>query len=166
MKECSLGIIWNADKSQVLLIKRRDVAVWVLPGGGIDDGESPEKTVVREMLEETGLQVRIQYKAAEYTAINSWTRRTHLFVCEPLSGVCTTGDETLAIQYFPLNALPYRLFDYHREWLHEITQTEQRFPIKKCMNRRTFWKIVLKALLHPYSACRYLCARYGFPINS
>ena len=175
MKECSLGIIWNADKSEVLLIKRRDVAVWVLPGGGIDPDESPETTVVREVLEETGLRVAIQYKAAEYAPINSWTRRTYLYVCHPLSGCCTTGDETLALQFFPLNALPARLFDYHREWLQEIIHKQEHkqkedpyghVPIQKAMNVRTFWKIIFKALLHPHLAIRYLCARFGFPINS
>ena len=31
---------------------------WTLPGGGIEFGEDPEETMVREVLEETGLQVR------------------------------------------------------------------------------------------------------------
>ncbi|GIE79205.1 hypothetical protein Aph02nite_51550 [Actinoplanes philippinensis] len=33
--------------------------VWSLPGGGIDHGEHPDDTVVREFAEETGLTVRI-----------------------------------------------------------------------------------------------------------
>lgn len=33
---------------------------WTLPGGGIDFGESPEQTVVREVEEETGLVVRVK----------------------------------------------------------------------------------------------------------
>lgn len=166
MKECALGIIWNRDKSEVLLIKRRDVAVWVLPGGGIEPEESPETTVVREMLEETGLHVTIQCKAAEYTATNRWTSRTHLFVCEPVGGACATGDETVAIQFFPLNAPPSPFFDFHQKWLQEIAQAKQ-FPIQKRMSHYTFWKVVFKAfLLYPHLAFRYISARCGFPINS
>jgi 8-oxo-dGTP pyrophosphatase MutT (NUDIX family) len=47
----------------VLLIKGRDPARpergtwWLTPGGGIEDGESPEAAVTREILEETGLVV-------------------------------------------------------------------------------------------------------------
>ena len=31
---------------------------WILPGGGVEFGEHPEATVVREVFEETGLNVR------------------------------------------------------------------------------------------------------------
>jgi 8-oxo-dGTP pyrophosphatase MutT (NUDIX family) len=37
-------ILFN--NSKILLIKRRDIPVWVLPGGGIDQGESPETAAV------------------------------------------------------------------------------------------------------------------------
>lgn len=32
---------------------------WTLPGGGVDHGEHPEESLRREVLEETGLEVRI-----------------------------------------------------------------------------------------------------------
>lgn len=32
---------------------------WTLPGGGLEFGESPEQAVVREVLEETGLHIRV-----------------------------------------------------------------------------------------------------------
>ncbi|GAA4922885.1 NUDIX hydrolase [Actinoplanes utahensis] len=47
----------------VLLTRGSDASafpgVWSLPGGGIDQGEHPDDTVVREFTEETGLAVRI-----------------------------------------------------------------------------------------------------------
>lgn len=46
---------------QVALVRssnpKHQPPLWWLPGGGIDFGESPEETVAREFLEETGLQV-------------------------------------------------------------------------------------------------------------
>lgn len=39
---------------KLLLVKRRDVPVWVFPGGGIEKGETPERAVVREVFEESG----------------------------------------------------------------------------------------------------------------
>jgi len=32
---------------------------WTLPGGGIESGEDPRDTVVREVMEETGLEARV-----------------------------------------------------------------------------------------------------------
>ena len=54
MKSGATALIFKDKRSQVLMIKRRDVPLWVLPGGSIDANESPEEAVVREVLEETG----------------------------------------------------------------------------------------------------------------
>lgn len=50
------------DGSHVLLMADTDPGIpgsrwWVTPGGGIDPGESPRQAAVRELAEETGLQV-------------------------------------------------------------------------------------------------------------
>ena len=44
-------------KGKVLLLKR-DTDLWEFPGGGVDWGEDPIKTAIRETKEETGLDVR------------------------------------------------------------------------------------------------------------
>jgi 8-oxo-dGTP diphosphatase len=53
------GVLIEGD--QVLLVRasnpRYDPPIWWLPGGGIDFGETPEEALVREFLEETGLEV-------------------------------------------------------------------------------------------------------------
>jgi len=50
------------DSGDRLLLARvsegRDAGAWTLPGGGINQGESPDLAVVREFREETGLQPR------------------------------------------------------------------------------------------------------------
>jgi 8-oxo-dGTP diphosphatase len=46
-------------------------ALWWLPGGGIDFGESPEATLLREFEEETGLQVH----GAQLLGVTSDVRR-------------------------------------------------------------------------------------------
>jgi ADP-ribose pyrophosphatase len=42
---------------EILLIKRLDNGQWAIPGGMVDEGEPVEKTLARELLEETGVQV-------------------------------------------------------------------------------------------------------------
>ena len=55
------GCLFN-DEGKVLLQKRGDSGKWGFPGGAIELGETPEETAVRELKEETGLDVKdIQY---------------------------------------------------------------------------------------------------------
>ncbi|WP_213533591.1 NUDIX domain-containing protein [Paenibacillus sp. J45TS6] len=55
------GAIIRDKEGRILLQKRSDYGNWGLPGGGMDAGESIEETMLREVLEETGLEVR-QYE--------------------------------------------------------------------------------------------------------
>jgi 8-oxo-dGTP pyrophosphatase MutT (NUDIX family) len=43
----------------VLLLKHRRLGIWVQPGGHIDSGEAPWEAAVREVREETGLEVAL-----------------------------------------------------------------------------------------------------------
>ena len=55
--------------SRILLIKRATVpfrGYWALPGGKVDVGETVEETVMREVKEETGIEVEIVEKIGEY----------------------------------------------------------------------------------------------------
>jgi 8-oxo-dGTP diphosphatase len=55
--------------NQILLIKRNThpfVDYWALPGGRVDPGETVEQTVIREVKEETSLNVEIVRKIGEY----------------------------------------------------------------------------------------------------
>ena len=54
---CS-AVIFN-DEGKVLLTRRLDNGQWCLPSGGMEAGESPAETCIREVFEETGLHVRV-----------------------------------------------------------------------------------------------------------
>ena len=49
--------------------------IWVLPGGGLDFGEAPERGVVREVEEETGLLAEITGQPVIHSDAGVWQRR-------------------------------------------------------------------------------------------
>jgi 8-oxo-dGTP diphosphatase len=54
---------------KILLVKRRTLpfrGYWALPGGRVDPGETVEQTIVREVKEETGLDIAVVSKIGEY----------------------------------------------------------------------------------------------------
>ncbi|MCJ0601479.1 NUDIX hydrolase, partial [Enterococcus cecorum] len=51
---------------RVLLVKRRDFPLWDLPGGVVESDELPSEAAIREMYEETGYAIQIDYEFARY----------------------------------------------------------------------------------------------------
>ena len=47
------------DNGKVLLLHHKKLGVWLYPGGHIEKNETPDQTVIREVKEETGLDVEI-----------------------------------------------------------------------------------------------------------
>lgn len=157
MSEAAIGIIFNS-KNQLLLVKRQDVAVWVLPGGGVDAGESPEEAVIREVLEETGLGTKIIRKIAEYAPINRLASSTHVFACKAIEGSLQQGPETQEVHFFDLDKLPSSLFFIHRDWVNDAL-LNQREVIRKPLDKVTYWAFFKYLCKHPFQTLRFLWTR-------
>lgn len=59
----AVGALARDDQGRILLVLRAnepDRGTWSLPGGRVELGEQPEAAIVREVLEETSLVVRIE----------------------------------------------------------------------------------------------------------
>lgn len=64
-------VIIQSDKGNILLAKPDYKKSWQLPGGGVDNGESPEDAVIRETLEELNLVIakdNLEIKGTIYKA--------------------------------------------------------------------------------------------------
>jgi 8-oxo-dGTP diphosphatase len=72
-------------KIRVLVVHRQQYDDWTLPKGKADDGESPEETAVREVLEETGKRCRIvaPLGATRYR-VQGGVKEVHWFAMKPL----------------------------------------------------------------------------------
>ena len=165
MENGSLAVVFNEKRDQVLVTKRRDVPIWVLPGGGINPGETPEAAVIREVLEETGIRVKIVREVGIYTPINRLTVQTHFFECQPVDGSFTLGSETSDVRFAPLNNLPSPFFYIHKELIEDALSNEDK-PLYKPFSNVTYWALAKYFLKHPVDVIRYGLSRLGFPINT
>jgi 8-oxo-dGTP pyrophosphatase MutT (NUDIX family) len=90
------------DQGRVLLHLRSDSGNWSIPGGAMEPGESLAQTVVREVLEETGVQVRPVRVVGVYSdpghvvAYDDGEVRQEFsvcFACEPIGGKPSADSE-------------------------------------------------------------------------
>jgi ADP-ribose pyrophosphatase YjhB (NUDIX family) len=104
------GGIFEGDR--VLLVRERSDGRWTLPGGWVDVNDSPSGAVAREVFEESGYRAR----AVKLAALVDKRRHPHppgihhifklFFLCERTGGEAAVSNETDAVQFFPVTALP------------------------------------------------------------
>lgn len=104
---------------QVLLIKRSDNGRWALPGGGHDAGEFISNTVIREVWEETGINVEVLELSGIYTdpghvlKYDDGEVRQQFSMCfraRPVGGNVRTSNETTQVRWVDPADLPSTTF--------------------------------------------------------
>ncbi len=162
-RQAVCGIIFNK-KNEVLLIKRRDIPVWVLPGGGIEERETPEQAVIRELFEETGYTTQIVRQVAKYFPYNKLTRVTYFFECEILSGKPYRGPETKDVEFFSLNNLPKYLPPPYPGWIADAYKKEP--PVCKMIEGTSYLQLVKFLFQYPLLTLRFLLTKIGIHFNA
>ena len=106
------------EKGRVLLVHRTDYDLWNLPGGALEDLESPIDAVKREVKEETGFIVEV----VKLVGIYSKPNKNHFvfsFTCKILSGGITLNSEADRIEYFEINKIPKNTVPKQVERIHD-----------------------------------------------
>ena len=100
------GIVINGF-NQILLIQRDDTKTWAPPAGGMEGGELPTDTVIREVGEETGLKVMpVRLVAFAYAYLDGGARIQLVYRCMEAGGEITPSPESPQVGYFPTKKLP------------------------------------------------------------
>jgi 8-oxo-dGTP pyrophosphatase MutT (NUDIX family) len=107
-------IIIDADK-KVLMIHRTDNDCWCFPGGGVELGESVEDTAVREVLEETGLDVDEIKLFEVFSGKDQYYKYPNgdevynvdiVFIARNYKGKANINDESYGFKFFKIDELP------------------------------------------------------------
>jgi len=105
------------DQGRVLLVKHSYGRLnWEIPGGGAEPDETPTETVLREVLEETGLSVEADRLTGVYHERQDPYEVLHfVFRCHPRNdGVIPRPAcaEITACAYWPVELLPRPINDF------------------------------------------------------
>lgn len=99
---------------RILLARRRDNQLWTIPGGAMEPGEFIGQTAVREVKEETGIDVEVVSlvgiysnpdHVVEYSDGEVRQQFSICFACRPVGGAPGPSDETSDVGYFTPDAL-------------------------------------------------------------
>ena len=110
------ALIFN-DVGHVLLIRQNyGGRYYALPGGAIEPGESPHAAAIREVLEEAGVEIRLERLIGLYTAPSRgrWLAFAFLGVIERGRPTVVDPAEIAEVGWFDVERLPESLYDSAR----------------------------------------------------
>ena len=120
----------------ILLIKQIEHAsgrsYWLLPGGGIEPDETEEGCVQREMWEETGLHVHVQFLLLdEPVSPGGIYQRRKTYVCQVLDGEAQPGYEPEGEYATAYSFTEVGWFDlrYPMSWDEQVVSDPITYPL-------------------------------------
>ncbi len=110
-------------EDQVLMVKRAHpprIGWWCLPAGFMEWNEHPSQTAVREVGEETGLEIKLNSLFEIYTGKDDPRSNAVLilYLADIIGGEMQASDDALDVRFFPFSELPQEIaFESHRRAL-------------------------------------------------
>ena len=103
------ALIFN-EQGQVLLFKHTYRKFeWGIPAGGLEYGEQPDKAILREFFEETGMQIEIERLLLAESSKED-RNISIVYLCRIVSGSFQESNERSEMKYFDVNDLQRMLF--------------------------------------------------------
>ncbi len=121
------GCIFN-EKGEVLLQKRGDCNLWGFPGGAVELGETPEMAAVREIKEETGLDIEVGELLGIYTDLDArcsngdrYQSICIVYILKATGGeLFCDNEETIELKFFSLEENPPLFCEQHEKMFSDI----------------------------------------------
>jgi 8-oxo-dGTP diphosphatase len=112
--------------NQILLVKRKyppRVGDWCFPAGFMEYDESPVECCVRELKEETGLDVTVRQLFWNYAGHDDPRSKAVLvlYLADIIDGEPVAGDDALEVRFFDLDDIPSNIaFKAHRDAIFDF----------------------------------------------
>jgi 8-oxo-dGTP diphosphatase len=108
----------------LVLVKRKFepfVDDWCLPGGFIEAHEAPEESAIREVYEETGLNVEVDRLLGAFAPGRGINVIILIYLAKNITGTMTAGDDASDVGLFKQQELPKNVaFDLHRKMIADF----------------------------------------------
>ncbi|MFM7062336.1 MAG: NUDIX hydrolase N-terminal domain-containing protein [Actinomycetes bacterium] len=108
----AVGAVVTNDAGEILLIQRSDSGIWLYPTGWADVGYSASEVAVKEVEEETGIEVQVERLLGVFDGLRLGFTRVPLyslvFLCRAVGGELNGHPlETMDVGWFTQDALPH-----------------------------------------------------------
>lgn len=142
-------------RGNVLLVKTYTRG-WDVPGGQVENGETLEEALIREILEESGVTATVRKLAAVYSNVGEYTWHdgtTHVptkvmfdFICDYVEGETRPSEETSEVKWVSRNEVMSHLqhevlrrrisalMNHNGAMLYESYVTKPEFQLKTSRN--------------------------------
>jgi 8-oxo-dGTP diphosphatase len=120
---------------QILLIMhhalKSDVSYWVVPGGGIIEGETEDECVIREMREETNLEVEVERllldEPSPEDGAYKWSKT---YLCKPVGGEASPGHEPEpeAASEYAISQVKWFDLEDDSTWENKLVEDPYTYP--------------------------------------
>lgn len=101
------GVVVRED-GRVLVVQRRDNGRWEAPGGVLEQDETFEQGVQREIAEETGVTVTVESLSGVYKNMTIGVVAL-VYRCRPVSGEATPTPESQRVEWLTVDEIQQRM---------------------------------------------------------